>query len=77
MEVYLKNDSYEVYKFYNVADTLRCVSRISLSLAVLDVMLPDMDGFALCQKIRERYLFPIIMLTAKWDRIRLLSGMRL
>ena len=32
---------------------------------VLDVMLPDMDGFTLCQRIREDHLFPIIMLTAK------------
>ena len=65
VEVYLKNDGYEVYKFYNALDALRCVESTELSLAILDVMLPDMDGFTLCQKIREKYLFPIIMLTAK------------
>ena len=34
-------------------------------LAILDVMLPDIDGFHLCRKIRETHYFPIIMLTAK------------
>mgnify|MGYP002508336699 CR=1 FL=1 len=34
-------------------------------LAVLDIMLPDIDGFILCQKIREKHTYPIIMLTAK------------
>ena len=34
-------------------------------LAILDVMLPDIDGFHICQKIRESYYFPVIMLTAK------------
>lgn len=34
-------------------------------LVLLDVMLPDMDGFRICQKIREKYYFPVIMLTAK------------
>ena len=35
------------------------------SLFLLDIMLPDIDGFRLCQKIREKFYFPIIMLTAK------------
>lgn len=54
-----------MFKFYNALEALACVQREDLSLAILDVMLPDMDGFSLCQKIRERHLFPIIMLTAR------------
>lgn len=65
LEVYLKNDGYTVYKFYNGTDALRCVDTQSLDLAILDVMLPDIDGFRICQHIRERYFYPIIMLTAK------------
>ena len=53
-----------MHKFYNACDALACVERRPLDLAILDVMLPDMDGFALCQKIRQNHLFPIIMLTA-------------
>lgn len=65
LEVYLKNDGFEVYKFYNGTDALQCVEQSHPDLAILDVMLPDIDGFKLCQKIRETHFFPIIMLTAK------------
>ena len=65
VEVYLKNEGFTIHKFYNASDALACVRTTRLNLAVLDVMLPDMDGFTLCQRIREDHLFPIIMLTAR------------
>lgn len=65
IEVYLKNDGYTVYKFYSGVEALKCVEETSLDLAILDVMLPDVDGFHICQKIREKFYFPVIMLTAK------------
>lgn len=40
-----------------------------MDLAILDVMLPDIDGFRICQKIREQYYYPIIMLTAKVEDV--------
>ncbi len=76
-EVYLKNEGYQVFKFYNAAEALACVGREDLSLAVLDVMLPDMDGFTLCQKIRERHLFPIIMVTARVEDMDKITGLTL
>lgn len=77
VEVYLKNDGYEVFKFYNAGEALECTEREHLSMAILDVMLPDMDGFALCQKIREKHLFPIIMLTAKVADMDKITGLTL
>ena len=77
VEVYLKNDGYTVYKFYNALDALACVDKTPLDLAILDVMLPDMDGFTLCQKIREHHLFPIVMLTAKVEDIDKIMGLTL
>ena len=65
VEVYLQNEGYTVYKFYNAGDALNCLETTPISLAVLDIMLPDMDGFALCRRIRQKFYFPIIMLTAK------------
>ena len=65
IEVYLKNDGYTVYKFYNGMEALKCIEETDLDLAVLDVMLPDIDGFRICQKIREKFYYPVIMLTAK------------
>ena len=67
IELYLKNDGYTVYKFYNGADALKCIENEELNLAILDIMLPDIDGFHICQKIREKYFYPVIMLTAKTD----------
>ncbi len=78
VEVYLKNDGYEVLKFYNATDALHCVmEEQEPDLALLDVMLPDMSGFTLCQKIREKYLFPIIMLTAKVEDMDKITGLTL
>ncbi len=65
IEVYLVNDGYIVHKFYNGTEALSCIAKTDLDLAILDVMLPDIDGFHICQKIRENYYYPIIMLTAK------------
>ena len=65
LEVYLLNDGYSVYKFYNGMDALRYMEDNIPDLAILDVMLPDVDGFHICQKIREKHFFPVIMLTAK------------
>lgn len=77
VELYLQNDGFDVRKFYNATDALACASSTELSLAVLDVMLPDMSGFTLCQKIREKHMFPIIMLTAKVEDIDKIMGLTL
>ncbi len=65
LEIYLQNDGYQVHKFYNGADALLCVEHTQLDLAIIDVMLPDTDGFSICRKIREKHFYPVIMLTAK------------
>jgi len=65
IEVYLKNDGYTVYKYYNGTEALQCIEERELDLAILDIMLPDVDGFHICQKIREKFFYPVIMLTAK------------
>ena len=65
LEVYLSNDGYSVYKCYNGLEAMKCIKQSQIDLAILDIMLPDIDGFRLCQKIREKFYFPIIMLTAK------------
>ena len=77
IEVYLKNENFEVFKFYSPTDALACLSNLKPDLAVLDVMMPEMNGFTLCQKIREKYTFPIIMLTAKEEETDKLTGLTL
>ena len=75
VEVYLKNEGYTVHKFGRAGDALACVASTPLDLAILDVMLPDMDGFTLCQKIREAHLFPILMLTARVEDMDKIMGL--
>jgi two-component system response regulator VanR len=77
IEVYLRNEGFTIYKFYNGQDASRCVESEQLELAILDVMLPDIDGFTLCQKIREKHKFPVIMLTAKEEEIDKITGLTL
>ena len=77
LELYLKNDGFTVYKFYNGNDFLEQLDAVVPDLLLLDIMLPDTDGFTICQKIREKYVFPIIMLTAKVDDSDLVMGLTL
>lgn len=77
LEVYLQNEGYRVYKFYNGLDALDCLKNTEIHLAILDIMLPDMDGFRLCQEIRKKWFFPIIMLTAKIEDADKIKGITL
>ena len=75
VEIYLKNDGYQVCKCSSGKEALAGIETQKIDLAILDIMLPDIDGFSLCKKIREAYYFPIIMLTAKVEDIDKIKGL--
>ena len=77
LEVYLKNEGFSIRKAYTAAEALRLLGEAEPDLALLDVMLPDLDGFTLCRQIREKHLFPIIMLTAKVEDMDKITGLTL
>ncbi len=77
IEVYLQNENYKIYKCNTGQEALACVEREEMDLAILDIMLPDIGGFALCQRIREKHTYPIIMLTAKDEEIDKITGLSL
>jgi len=77
VELYLKNENYEVYKFYMATEALDCIDNTELDLAILDIMLPGTSGLYICQKIRERHTYPIIMLTAKDTETDKITGLTL
>ena len=78
VEVYLKNENYNVYKFYNSNEAIKCIENVKLDLAILDVMIAGVDGFELCKLIRDKNLnFPIIMLTAKIEDRDKITGLTL
>lgn len=69
IELYLKNEGFNVFTFYNAEEALTCIQTIKLDLAILDVMMPDIDGFEICRRIREHYHFPVIMLTPRMRKL--------
>ncbi len=77
VELYLRNEGFTVYKCADAAQALDCIQSHPLDLAILDVMLPDMDGFELCRRIREQHLFPILMLTARVEDMDKINGLTL
>ncbi len=72
--IYLKNQGYEVLKAENGREGLALAEKEKIHLAVVDVMMPGMDGITMTMKIREKYDFPIIMLTAKSEELDKLTG---
>lgn len=77
VELYLRNENFIVYKFYSASEALNCINTEQLDLAILDVMLPGISGLQICSKIRERYNYPVIMLTAKSEEIDKITGLTL
>lgn len=77
IEVYLINEKYNVFKFYSAKEALAFIESTTIDLAILDVMMPEIDGFTLLRKIREAHTFPFIMLTAKEEEIDKINGFSL
>ena len=75
--LYLENEGFRVFKFYSSEKALECINSQSIDLAVLDIMMPVIDGLKLCRKIREHHHYPIIMLTAKGTEIDKITGLTL
>ena len=77
IETYLQNENYSVYKFYSAQKAWECIQTMEFDLAVLDVMMPDIDGLTLCRKIRNEHTYPIIMLTARDGEMDKITGLTL
>lgn len=75
--LFLESEGYTVFKFYNAVDALACIEKEVLDLAILDIMLPDINGLQICRKIREKYCYPVIMLTAKGEEVDKITGLTL
>ena len=74
VEHYLIKDGFSVIKYHDGESALRAVCEQEFDLAILDVMLPGVDGFTLCRKIRETSNVPIIILSARSEEFDELTG---
>ena len=59
VELYLQNESYHVFKYYHGQDALNSLQKNHYDLAILDVMMPDMDGFDVLKEIRRTSQVPV------------------
>lgn len=75
--IYLKNENFIVHKAYDGGSALEILKNEDISLVILDIMLPDIDGFTIANKIREFSNIPIIMLTAKTEEVDKITGLTL
>lgn len=71
----LEQDNYEIETAYDGKEALEKALNNEFDLIVLDLMLPEMDGLEVCQKIRETSTVPIIMLTAKGEDMNKILGL--
>ncbi|MDS0525706.1 response regulator transcription factor [Clostridium sp. SHJSY1] len=77
ISIYLNNQGYNVFKASDGLEGLEIIERESLHLAIVDIMMPRMDGREMVMKLRETYDFPVIMLTAKSEDMDKIMGLNI
>lgn len=77
IEIYLKNQGYHVFKASNGQEGLALIEKHEIHLALVDVMMPVMDGIAMTMKVRTMHDFPIIILSAKSEDIDKITGLNI
>jgi two-component system, OmpR family, response regulator len=77
IRVFLRNDGFEVIEAVDGVEALSRLDSVKADLAVIDVMMPNMDGWELCQELKATYDIPVLMLTAKGETSQKLKGFQL
>ncbi|HHU71978.1 MAG TPA: response regulator transcription factor [Clostridiales bacterium] len=75
--IYLKNQGYTVFKASNGIEGLEIIEKEEIHLAIVDLMMPRMDGLTMTMKLREKHEFPVIILTAKSEEIDKVNGLNI
>ena len=77
IRVFLRNDGFEVIEAIDGVDALSKLDSLKADLAIIDVMMPNMDGWQLCQELKATFDIPVLMLTAKGETSQKLKGFQL
>ena len=75
--IYLKNQGYKVYKAQNGREGLEILEKEEIHLAIVDIMMPVMDGITMTMELREKYDMPVIMLSAKSEEFDKVTGLNI
>jgi two-component system OmpR family response regulator len=76
-KIFLHNEGFDVYEAADGVEALNKLETVKADLVILDIMMPNMDGWELCRQLRESYDFPILMLTAKGETSQKVKGFQL
>ena len=77
VEIYLKSQGYEVFQAADGIEGLKILDQEEIHLAIVDVMMPRMDGITMTVKLREKYDFPVIILSAKTEEVDKIMGLNI
>lgn len=77
IEAYLNNQGYKSFIASNGLEGLEVLAKQEIHLAIVDVMMPRMDGITFVMKLREKYHFPVIMLSAKSEEVDKIMGLNI
>ena len=77
IKIYLKNQGYTVFGASNGLEGLDVIEKEDIHLAIVDIMMPKMDGITMTMRLREKHEFPVIMLTAKSEEIDKITGLNI
>ena len=77
IKIYLQNQGYDVYVGNDGLEGLEIVEKETIHLAIVDIMMPRMDGIRMTMKLREKYDFPVIMLSAKSEEVDKITGLNI
>ena len=74
IELYLAGENYEILKAYDGKSCMELLKENNISLLVMDIMMPELDGISVCKKLREESNIPVILVTAKTQPIEKVQG---
>ena len=77
IEIYLKTQNYEVFKAKDGVEGLEVLHKQKIHLAIIDVMMPRIDGIRMVMELRKEYDFPVIMLSAKSEEVDKIMGLNM
>lgn len=77
IEIFLKSQNYNVWKAADGIEGLEIIQQQEIHLAIVDIMMPRMDGVTMTLKLRENYEFPVIMLSAKSEETDKVIGLNI
>jgi two-component system OmpR family response regulator len=77
VRVFMQNEGFDVVEASDGEEALKLLETVQVDMVIMDIMMPNMDGWELCKELREHYDIPLLMLTAKGETSQKVKGFEL